>query len=113
MHDVFFQNLKQEYEGDFSYVDKVICDCKNDKFIIYKDNHPTVIAECCLCKKRIVIYDLSYYPAEWANPFIKRDQYDISCSSLFGTCRLCFKRTKTDTIFNGDPDIVGRVSVLF
>ena len=38
--DIYFQMLKHEYGGDYSYLYKIICDCKNDKFLIYKDNHP-------------------------------------------------------------------------
>lgn len=72
--DIYFKKLKQEYAGDYSYLYKIICNCKNDKFIIYKDSHPSLYAECCLCKKRITIYDLSEYPAA-----IKLDKaYDLN-----------------------------------
>ena len=57
------QKLKEMYEGDFSYVYKVKCECSNDKFVVYKDSHPTVIAKCCACKRRIIVYDLSFYPS--------------------------------------------------
>ena len=51
--DVCFQRLKQEYGGEYSHLFKIICDCKNDKFLIYKDNHPSLFAECSSCKKRL------------------------------------------------------------
>ena len=43
---------------------------RNFKVVIYNDNYKGVSIGS--------LDDLSYYPAEWANPFIKRDQYDIS-----------------------------------
>lgn len=51
------------YEGEYSYVYKVTCKCNNNKFMVYKDSHPTVIVECCACKRRIIVYDLSFYPS--------------------------------------------------
>ena len=51
--DIFFQRLKHEYSGDYSYLYKIICNCKNDLFLIYKDNHPSLFAECSSCKKRL------------------------------------------------------------
>ena len=46
---------------------------RNFKVVIYNDNYKGVSIGS--------LDDLSYYPAEWANPFIKRDQYDISGTS--------------------------------
>ena len=46
---------------------------RNFKVVIYNDKY-----------KGITIGDLSdlnYYPAEWANPFIRQDQFDISCTT--------------------------------
>ena len=43
---------------------------RNFKVVIYNDKYKGVSIGS--------LDDLSYYPAEWANPFIKRDQYDIS-----------------------------------
>ena len=61
--DDAFQKLQQAYNDDFSYVYKVKCTCNSTRFFIYLDDHPTVIAECSICKKKIIIYDLSFYPA--------------------------------------------------
>lgn len=73
--DLFLNNIKQEYGGEFSFVYKVVCDCKNDKFNLYKNNNPSLFAECSLCKKRITIYELSRYPAA-----VKLDKkYDLNC----------------------------------
>ena len=58
-----FQKLKDMYEGEYSYVYKVTCKCNNNKFMVYKDSHPTVIVECCACKRRIIVYNLSFYPS--------------------------------------------------
>ena len=62
-NDNSFIELNNKFGDDSSYVYKIRCLCGNDKFIVYKDNHPTVIAQCCNCKKKITIYDLSFYPA--------------------------------------------------
>ena len=61
--DKLFQKLKDMYEGEYSYVYKVTCKCNNNKFMVYKDSHPTVIVECCACKRRIIVYNLSFYPS--------------------------------------------------
>ena len=55
--------LMKEYAGELSYVYKIKCSCKFEKFNIYEDEHPTIVAQCCNCNKRITLYELSYYPA--------------------------------------------------
>lgn len=60
--DKIFEEIKNKYEGDFSFVYRVVCSCKNSLFWIYKDEHPTIVLECSKCKKRITAYDLKNYP---------------------------------------------------
>ncbi len=60
--DKIFEKIKNKYEGDFSFVYRVVCSCKNSLFWIYKDEHPTIVLECSKCKKRITAYDLKNYP---------------------------------------------------
>lgn len=54
--------LRDKYEGELSYVYKIKCTCGEEKFLVYKDDHPTIIAKCSRCMKRITVYDLAFYP---------------------------------------------------
>lgn len=49
--------------NEYTFAHEIKCTCLNKEFIIYKDGHPTVIAECNCCGKRITVYDLDFYPA--------------------------------------------------
>lgn len=61
--DKCYFDLAQQYKGDCSYVYKIKCTCGCKNFAVYKDKHPTIIAECNECKKKILIYDLANYPS--------------------------------------------------
>lgn len=59
---------KKEYENEmigdyYSFVYQIICTCGCEAFDVYKNQCPYVYAICKQCNKKIVIYDLKYYPA--------------------------------------------------
>ncbi len=60
-NDKVFVQLRDKYEDEFSYVYKVKCKCGCKEFTVYRDNHPSIFAECSNCKEWITIYDLKYY----------------------------------------------------
>jgi len=61
--DDYFIHLRKHYETENSFVYKVKCTCGCNKFIVYKDKHPSVFAECDNCRKVITVYELAYYPS--------------------------------------------------
>lgn len=61
--DNTYQELVNEYQDKYHFVYKIKCSCCNDKFEVYKDDHPTVLLRCTNCANEIVAYDLKYYPA--------------------------------------------------
>ena len=63
IEDKTYVSLNEKYGDDFSYVYKIKCLCGNEKFMVYRDDHPSIFAKCCNCKKMITVYDLSFYPA--------------------------------------------------
>lgn len=58
-----FLYLCNHYESENSFVHKLRCTCSCNKFTVYKDKHPSVLAECANCGKVITVYDLAYYPS--------------------------------------------------
>ena len=62
-NDKFYIELRDRFASDYSYVYKIICNCNNEKFVIYKSNQPSIYAICNKCKNKIVVYDLLQYPA--------------------------------------------------
>lgn len=61
--DDYFIHLRKHYETENSFVYKVKCTCGCNKFIVYKDKHPSVFAECDNCRKVITVYELAHYPS--------------------------------------------------
>lgn len=61
--DDCFLYLCKHYETENSFVHKLRCTCGCNKFIVYKDKHPSIFAECANCGKVITVYDLAYYPS--------------------------------------------------
>lgn len=62
-NDSCFSHLYNTYEETNSFVYKLKCTCNCEKFIVYKDEHPSVFAKCNNCGKMITVYDLKYYPS--------------------------------------------------
>lgn len=62
-NDSCFSHLCNTYKGANSFVYKLKCTCNCEKFIVYKDEHPSVFAKCNNCGKMITVYDLKYYPS--------------------------------------------------
>ncbi|MCF0125396.1 MAG: hypothetical protein HUJ68_06525 [Clostridia bacterium] len=71
-YDTIFEVLYEKYADEYSYVYKVICNCNNDKFNIYKCNQPGIYAVCNKCKRKIVIYDLMQY----SSAFVLKKEYE-------------------------------------
>ena len=61
--DAFFLRLCEKYERQNSFLYKLKCTCDCKKFVVYKDAHPSVLAECSNCGKVITVYDLDHYPS--------------------------------------------------
>lgn len=49
--------------GEYTFAYELKCLCSNKIFKIYIDEHPSVVVECNRCGKKIIVYDLKYYPA--------------------------------------------------
>ncbi len=61
--DPLYISLHKNFAGKTSFVYKVKCTCHCERFIVYKDAHPSIFAKCCNCGNMITVYDLKYYPA--------------------------------------------------
>lgn len=57
-----FNKIKDIYSDKYSFVYKIVCTCGCHDLYIYIDDHPTALAECAKCKKKITLYDLALYP---------------------------------------------------
>ncbi len=82
--DEVYKKLVNNYEDDHHFVYKIRCSCCNDKFKVYKDDHPTVVIKCSDCDKEIIVYDLKYYPAAIKlDDKLKMEQVSYIESSVF------------------------------
>ena len=85
-----FNKIKDIYSDKYSFVYKIVCTCGCHDFYIYIDDHPTALAECAKCKKKITLYDLALYPnaIKLSNKFeMKKFQTDRG-SDVFELCVL-------------------------
>ncbi|OOM06330.1 hypothetical protein [Clostridium saccharobutylicum] len=79
---------------DFNEFDKytfpyeIKCSCTNKIFKIYIDEHPSVVAECSRCGKKIIVYDLKYYPAatKIKKEFPLKEYVSRNGDELFNIC---------------------------
>lgn len=52
-----------EYEFDeYTMPYEVKCSCGSKEFVVYNNEEPRVELKCTKCGKRIVVYDLDFYP---------------------------------------------------
>lgn len=76
--------------SEYTFAYEIKCSCQNTEFMIYKDEHPTVIVECNCCAKKITIYNLDYYPAatKLKKEFPLEKYISQSNDELFNVCVL-------------------------
>ena len=61
--DPLYSYLYKKFAGKTSFVYKVKCTCNCERFVVYRDAHPSIFAKCCNCGNMITVYDLECYPA--------------------------------------------------
>lgn len=61
--DSNLQKLKSTISNPNAHAYKLKCSCGSLLFICFANEHPDFICNCASCGKRIVLYDLSEYPA--------------------------------------------------
>lgn len=61
-NEKIYKLLSEKYEDEYTFLYKIRCSCNNTKFKVYRNEQSTVMLKCPVCKNKIVVYDLSYYP---------------------------------------------------
>lgn len=61
--DCFLSYLCETFEDEYSNVYKLKCTCRCENFVVYQDAYRSIFAKCSNCGKKIIVYDLQYYPA--------------------------------------------------